>query len=206
MLHAIFQGFLWGLLLSALIGPIFFLLIRTSIERGVKDAVLLDVGVVLSDALVILLAYKGLATVFQNIRNQQMLGYCGGTLLILFGLIPLFKKPKPAKEIEIKIQPNYFLLSIKGVALNLSNPFVWLYWIACVGVAVTEFSNSTSLVFIYFITCIITFFSLDVLKIYLASKIKLYLTPKRLKLINAFANIGIIGFGVIMIIRVLGLR
>lgn len=213
MFQAIIQGILWGLLLSLLIGPIFFLLIKTSLERGVKDAVILDMGVVTGDILAILVAYFGLAAVFQNVLYQKWMGIIGGTILFAFGVVPFLKKKKKitdpaeaaAAKLELKTSTNYFWMCIKGFFLNLTNPFVWLYWIACVGVAVSQFAGNKWHVFVYFTSCIITFFGIDVLKIYLASKIRAYLTIRRFRQINNVASISIAIFGLVLIFRVLKL-
>ncbi|MCC7051155.1 MAG: hypothetical protein IT239_05185 [Bacteroidia bacterium] len=44
-IYAVIHGVGLGLLLSILIGPVFFLLIRISIEQGAKQALTLEVGV-----------------------------------------------------------------------------------------------------------------------------------------------------------------
>ena len=212
MFQAIFQGVLWGLLLSVLIGPVFFLLIKTSLEQGVKQAIVLDSGVVFGDVFAIVVAYMGLAAVFQHPVYQKWLGIGGGALLMAFGLFPLlryFKKKHTPKDnsasLDIKPASGIIWLLTKGFILNLSNPFVWLYWIACVGVAVAQFEGSVIKVFLFFLSCIITFFSIDILKIYLADKIRSFLTIQRFRQINNIASIAIIIFGFILIYRVLHL-
>ena len=51
---------LWGIILSfILIGPVFFMLLETSVSRGWKAAIALDLGVLTSDLICILIAYYG---------------------------------------------------------------------------------------------------------------------------------------------------
>ena len=47
----ILNGVFFGIFISFLVGPAFFILIETSIKKGFKSAVFLDVGILLSDAL-----------------------------------------------------------------------------------------------------------------------------------------------------------
>ena len=70
MLEALWSGILLGLLLSVLIGPVFFLLIELSLKEGLRSAVFMDIGIILSDAACILVAYFGMAALLENPRNK----------------------------------------------------------------------------------------------------------------------------------------
>jgi len=50
-MEAVFNGVIYGLVLAVLVGPVFFTLIQTSIERGFKSGVYVAIGISLSDAL-----------------------------------------------------------------------------------------------------------------------------------------------------------
>ena len=50
----VLNGIIFGFLLSFLLGPAFFVLIETSIKKGFKSAVFLDLGILLSDAIYLL--------------------------------------------------------------------------------------------------------------------------------------------------------
>ena len=49
MTSAVLEGVLMGLFLSVFVGPVFFLLIETSINKGIREAFIMDAGVILSD-------------------------------------------------------------------------------------------------------------------------------------------------------------
>ena len=51
------KGLVTGFILSIMIGPVFFVLLETSIRRGVKAALWMDFGVLISDLVYILIAY-----------------------------------------------------------------------------------------------------------------------------------------------------
>ena len=57
MLHLVFNGIIFGVLLSFLIGPVFFVLLETSIKKGLVQAIFLDIGVLLSDILYLLASF-----------------------------------------------------------------------------------------------------------------------------------------------------
>jgi threonine/homoserine/homoserine lactone efflux protein len=49
MINDILTGLPWGIFLSFMIGPVFFILIETSITKGFRAALAFDLGVVLGD-------------------------------------------------------------------------------------------------------------------------------------------------------------
>ena len=53
----ILNGILFGMLLSILIGPVFFVLLETSIKKGARHAIFIDIGVLLSDVLYLIAAF-----------------------------------------------------------------------------------------------------------------------------------------------------
>ncbi|MBC7413047.1 MAG: LysE family transporter, partial [Bacteroidia bacterium] len=63
MIKSITEGIVLGIILSFLIGPVFFLLLKLSMEQGQRQAAIFDIGVIASDVIVILLAYFGLSEV-----------------------------------------------------------------------------------------------------------------------------------------------
>ncbi len=199
---AILHGTGLGLLLSILIGPVFFLLLRVSIEQGAKQALILDIGVIAGDVFYIWLSYIGTAAIFLNPTYSKPLGILGSLILIITGVIPLFnKKPKEQKPIELKATNPYVLIS-KGFLLNITNPFVIFFWIASTGYAVTTFDGEGFLILLYFLACISAYMLVDFLKIYAAVKIRKRLTPLILHRITIISSIGIALLGTIMMFRV----
>ena len=49
MITSITQGIVLGVILSFLIGPVFFLLLKLSMEQGQRQAAIFDIGVIASD-------------------------------------------------------------------------------------------------------------------------------------------------------------
>jgi len=57
MINDILSAIPWGILLAFTIGPVFFVLLETSISKGFRAAMVLDSGVVFADLIFILIAY-----------------------------------------------------------------------------------------------------------------------------------------------------
>jgi threonine/homoserine/homoserine lactone efflux protein len=200
MIGALFQGVILGIILSVLIGPVFFLLIQTSIKKGFRAAMFLEAGIFLSDAFCIWLSYMGLANIVENPEYEKAIAVIGGGILIGFGVVT-FMSHKPMKNVgaeEQKIKPGR--LALKGFLFNISNPSVILFWIGAVGVAISRFKTQSTGLFSYFFGTLVTVLGIDILKAYLANKIKSFLTPKMFDMVNKIAGTAIIVFGVYLIL------
>ncbi len=199
MIAALFQGIFLGCVLSVLIGPVFFLLIQTSIKKGFRAAMFLEIGIFASDAFCIWLCYMGLASIVQNPEYEKVIAIIGGSILIGFGIATIFSHKKMSNENPEEIKIKIPRLILKGFFFNISNPSVILFWIGSVGVAISQFNSQRGYIFAYFCGTLITVLGIDILKAYLANKIKSFLTPKMFDIVNKIAGIVIIGFGVYLI-------
>jgi len=170
-----------GFFLAFMIGPVFFMLIETSITKGVRAAIAFDIGVIIADALFIAVAYFSSFQLLENLRNLPGLYVFGGTILSVYGLIILIKKPNE-KQIENEFnnttKTNYFQLSIKGFLLNFINIGVLVFWLGVVVVTGPSFENSINRFVVFFSTLLIAYFLTDIVKIILAKQLKKKLTPK----------------------------
>lgn len=203
MIEAAIQGILLGLALSVLIGPVFFLLIQTSIKEGFRAALRLEFGIISSDAFCIFISYLGLAKLLENQTIANYVGLGGGIMLIVIGIKSYFShKTVKDEEIEIKKTSGYKLF-FKGFLLNTTNPSVILFWLGAVGIAFAQFGTSKLNIGTYFLATLSTYFSIDVLKAFLAQKVKRFLTPKAFEIINKVAGVVIFLFGVVLLFRVL---
>ncbi|MES2837461.1 MAG: LysE family transporter [Bacteroidota bacterium] len=203
MIDAAIQGIVLGLALSVLIGPVFFLLIQTSIKEGFKAALKLELGIISSDAFCIFVSYLGLARVLENPTVANYVGLGGGIMLLVIGVKTYFShKTVKEEEIEIKKTSGYKLF-FRGFLLNTGNPSVILFWLGAVGIAVAQFGTSKLNIGAYFIATLGTYFAFDVLKAYLAQKVKKFLTPKSFDLINKIAGVVIFGFGIVLLFKVI---
>ena len=59
MIETIFIAISLGIILAFTIGPVFFILIETSITKGARSALAFDLGAILGDVFFIALAYWG---------------------------------------------------------------------------------------------------------------------------------------------------
>ena len=120
-----------GFFLAFMIGPVFFIILETSITKGFRAAVVFDLGVIFSDVLFVLLAYFSSYQLLENLSNQPGLYVFGGTLLTAYGIITFLKKNKDKQDKSTLIPEkiNYVELFVKGFLLNAINIGVLVFWL-----------------------------------------------------------------------------
>jgi hypothetical protein len=94
MSQALWEGISMGLVLSAMIGPVFFALIQNSLEHGFRYAAVLALGILLSDLIYVVVTYFSISLLAQYPFFEIGLGYAGGAVLIGFGISTILKKNK----------------------------------------------------------------------------------------------------------------
>ncbi|RZK07567.1 MAG: LysE family translocator, partial [Flavobacterium sp.] len=100
MFEAILQGIGAGILFSFLTGPVFFSMIKTSIEKGFKAGFSLAIGVVFSDIIFIVLTLFSSQFVDYNAEYNQYISIIGGLFLFGIGLYYIFNKVKVNYDIS----------------------------------------------------------------------------------------------------------
>jgi len=206
------KGVATGLLLSIMIGPVFFVLLETSIRKGVKAALAIDLGVLLSDIVYIIIAF----VFFQQVaelaegNDNSILRLVGGALFCVYGVYTFFKKVKKAgvtKDFETSpTTMGYILLATKGFLLNLMNPLVVFYWFSVMTLGAEDGEQRDTSMILYLTYILITFFSIDFLKILGAKRLRSIVTPKLLAGLNRMVGIVFVGFGLVLLTQgVIGL-
>lgn len=212
MIDLILKGVITGFILSVMIGPVFFVLLETSIRKGIRAGVALDVGVFISDIIYILIAflfYNEVKSLAEG-QSREVAKGIGGALFIGYGLITFFKTPKAVqltamKEREPADWKEYRMLCLKGFLLNLANPLVIFYWfsVLSLGDANRIEGLSSQVVLLLFISIILmTFFSIDMLKILGAKQLRPFITNKLMKSLNQLIGIVFILFGIVLLVQI----
>ena len=194
---AVWNGFIYGLLLSVLIGPVFFALIQNSIEKGFKAGAFMAIGIALSDSIYILITYFGISKLTENETFNMWLGGVGGAIMLGFGLVYIFK-PVPAKGTKQAHDESglWFQQILKGFFLNGINPFVLFFWVGIMTKISISYQYSPNQTLIFFVVLIATVISTDLLKSYFAMKLSEIITPRFMKIMNRVVGLALIVFSV----------
>ena len=221
--HLVLNGILSGIVLSFLIGPVFLVLLETSIKKGPINAMFIDIGVLLGDVLYLLLAYFFAQEVLDKLHDNEYVKYIAGAVFIGMGIVAILKRDKPQKKKEVnvdevldevdgvkdgvanlpdKVNGKIALgLILKGFGLNAINPGVLLYWIAACAAATEQLNITEGQMFYYFAITLSTMFGVDMIKIYFAGKLKTRLTDKTISYISVVIGCIFIGFGILFFFR-----
>lgn len=196
VLEALGKGVFFGLMLALLIGPVFFALIQTSIEKGFASGAGMAVGIAISDSMYVLIASFGVALMSNSQYFQMWLGWIGGIIMVLFGIINFFKKVKGKGEgITVTGKGNLSKQIIKGFLLNGVNPFVLLFWIGIASMVSLTFQYPLNLQIVFFSAIIVTVLLLDLVKAFAANKLSRLLTPKFFTWMNRIVGIVLVFSG-----------
>ncbi len=204
MINDILSGIPWGIFLSFMIGPVFFILLETSIIKGFRAALVFDLGVVLGDIVFIAIAYLGSYRLIQSLKDNSALFMFGGILMLAYGVISYIGLRKEQKidtdsiDTEI-IKKNYGSLFMKGFFLNIINIGVLGFWLAIIISVGPKLDMQTSRMMTFFATVIISYVLVDCVKIVLAKQLKTTLTPTNILKIKKVISIVLMVFGVVLI-------
>lgn len=193
------KGIVLGLTLAALIGPVFFVLLQTSLQRGFFAGFLLAIGISTSDGIYIYLTNYFLSYIKSLDDVEFFLGIFGGFILVIIGVITMLKKPQPQEEEEDTSNGKSLFRSVatvvRGFLLNFAHPGVLIFWLGVVTLINSNWDYDTDQKVTLYSATIITIFTTDLLKAFLAYRIKGFLTFRLLLWINRIMRFVLLAFG-----------
>ncbi len=199
-MEPLFKGIVSGITISFLIGPIFFALADITISKGWRCGLAYVFGVLLSDVALIYFVESILHQFpFDSIKTE--IGIIGGVLLILFGIITFISKTS-IKVLDVTIVKTIFGAFLKGVTINVFNPFVTVWWITMY-TSVSIHYNFISEKILFYFGILLMVFCFDLLKMRFAYFLKQKLTVNNLALVKRVVGICLFVFGVMMIVKVI---
>ncbi|HNP49141.1 MAG TPA: LysE family translocator [Bacteroidia bacterium] len=202
MLEPVFSGFTFGLLLAIMLGPVFFALLQTSLHEGFKAGVHMALGVCISDATVIAICYFFAAQLNLMEQNKSVMGWIGGCLLIGFGIVNFIKKTK-VKEVDDDKKTVHAKFMLQGFLLNILNPAVLLFWLSVIGIVSLKENYTKNDQIAFFGSVLLTVLGTDLLKSFVANRIKNLLKQNVIVWVNRVIGCALIGFGIHMIWKVI---
>ncbi len=204
MIDDIIAGIPLGFLLSFMIGPVFFILLETSVVKGFRAALAFDFGVVLADVFFILIAYFSSYRLIKSIKDDPALFIFGGLIMLTYGIISFVRVKKKSRTVDEEdprelAKNNYFTLFVKGFFLNFINIGVLGFWLAILIAFGPQLELVPGRMFTFFASIIITYFITDIFKILLAKQLRNQLNPKNILLIKKGISVILIVSGILLL-------
>jgi threonine/homoserine/homoserine lactone efflux protein len=202
MLDPILSGIGFGLIMAAILGPVFFALLQTALHESFKAASHLAFGVLLSDVSWIAAGYAFASQIDLEGKYKFVVGWTGGTLLIAFGIYNFFKKIK-VREVDDDKKTVHAKFVLKGFLLNAFNPSVPLFWLGIISVVKLKEEYSITHEAVFFGAVLTTVFGIDLFKSYVAQRIKKLLNHNVLVWMNRILGIVLFAIGIRMMLKVI---
>ncbi len=192
-----------GFFTAFIMGPVFWVLLETSITKGFRAAVAFDLGVMFADVCFIAVCYFGSIQLLEAEQNKQGLFVLGGTILLVYGIFSFINRNKKnKKQPKIKnFKENYLGLAAKGFLLNILNVGVFIFWGGVLIVSSPTSGKSFTSFVLFFSIVILSYFITDLLKISVANRFKSLLTGKGIVIVNSIISLILIISGIVLIIK-----
>ncbi len=208
MTEAIIKGLALGLLLAISMGPVIFSIIKQSISNGHRGGLAFVFGVSASDLTLVLVSNIFTELFNRLLKFEKVIGVGGSMLLIGIGVYFLFFKKIQLNElgdgVEMKRSAgDYVKIFFAGYFMNTLNPSVIAFWFTWATAFITIPVNERIATFA---VCLSVVFIFDLLKVFLANKLRSRLTLKTITLINKISGTILIVFGIILIVGLLFYR
>ena len=193
------EGIKLGLLLSIMIGPVFFALMTTSMDHGFKQSAIIAFGVFLSDLVYVLVTYFGVQALTFIPNVKLYLGLFGGLILIGFGISFFRKKITATPSHTSQSLASQGKALLQGFGINGVNPFVMLFWLSIASMVSIKSSWGDSDRAFFYAALLLTVFGIDLAKAFLAGKLAHLMSLKVRKVLQVVAGLMICFFGLRML-------
>jgi len=205
MMDNLITGISLGFFLSFMIGPVFFILIETSITKGFRAAISFDIGVILADIIFIAIAYFSSFRLINSIKDEPALYLFGGILMLTYGIISFVKLKKTQIQTIVfeptKLSKEYIGLFFKGFLLNFINVGVLGFWLAIIITLGPDLEMEPTRILFFFSSVILAYFCTDIFKILLAKQLRKKLIPENILKIKKISSILLMIFGIVIMSR-----
>lgn len=197
MLYAFFYGLFTGLILSSMLGTVFFCLVQNSIINGFKSGAFVATGVIISDITLILIGHFSANLFPHGGRTEMIVRICGAVFLLVMGISNLRTHKKilfPKAD-----NKNPLVLASKGFMLNALNPGNYLSWLAVAATLnnVLHFDNGER--WLFYTGALAGIFGMEMLISFAANWLKRFISDKFLHRLDMVLGIVFIVFALLLL-------
>ncbi|WP_316800133.1 LysE family translocator [Pedobacter frigidisoli] len=201
MFEAILLGIGAGIISSFLTGPVFFAMIKTSIERGFMAGFSLAIGVIISDVILISMVLFGAQFFDYKAEFDKYVGIIGGVFLLAVGIYYLVSKIAVHYNSSTlqKVSKRSYVL--KGFLMCILTPSTLMFWIVVSGIISVKLNNMLNEKLLCFFIAMATQLSIDGAKSFYSSKLRYRIKEDALRKLNKIAGVIIIVFAFWLVIK-----
>ncbi|GAB4142516.1 MAG: LysE family transporter [Bacteroidia bacterium] len=200
MPEAFLYGFLTGMVMSVMLGTVFFALVQNSIDHGFRSGMFISAGVIISDIILISLSWFNAELIPEGGTTDLIVRSCGGAFLLFYGISNLLKKKKAAYPVTEK--KHILKYMTMGFFLNILNPGNYIGWLAVTTNLKAVGGYKLSHAMTYYTGALGAIFMLECLISLGASFVKRFITDKFLQMVDRVVGVLFIGFALFLIFPV----
>jgi L-lysine exporter family protein LysE/ArgO len=197
-----FSAFLYGLpvgfAFSFALGPVFFSLIKTSLEYGFRAAVSIALGVIAADIVLLGIAYGGVEMFLpkNNIDVTFWVQLLGGLLLLGIGIGTMLKKRQNTEGGHLTQERRILTHISTGFLLNIINPANFFEWMGAASVLKSKYHFETFENVSFFTGALLAVFFTELSVAYFATRLRRILNNNVIYGINLVTGAVFVGSGI----------
>lgn len=152
-MKAFLNGLTTGLVFQLAVGPAFFFIVNTALQKTTLDSVFAAVGVTAADYVFIILGVLGVGKLLQNKKSKKAFGYLGAIVLMLFGIFIVQSTDPTAVQTENLETSNLLSSFITAFLLTISSPLTIVFWSGLFTSKVIELGYTKKELFMFGLSC-----------------------------------------------------
>jgi L-lysine exporter family protein LysE/ArgO len=196
----IWKGLITGILFTLTFGTVFFSLIQTSIKRGLKQALFIAFGVLLSDAFFISAAVLGTTFIADEmLKYDAEIRLVGFIFLLILGIRSIVKVEVDHTDDAAPTETKNALYAMKGIMLNSINPMILISWMGVTTYVESVAKFNFNQVILFYSIVLATMFSTMFSISYFAGKLRTVLSAKNMHRLNIGSGILFIIFALVIL-------
>lgn len=188
MFLAIVLGFLLGAALCLTFGTVFFALIQNSVDNGFRAGLKMILGVIVGDAIFVLLALFGTSRLPHIPHLDLWLAGIGILFLVAMGLNNIFGQTPQLAYPKTRLG-NFVYYFSTGFLLNALNPVNFVSWVAIVAYIRTHQHYTTAEQYAFMAASLVGILACESALAYYANRLKRLFTPRVVKIFNTVTGI-----------------
>jgi L-lysine exporter family protein LysE/ArgO len=192
MTYAFFYGLGTGILLSSMLGTVFFSLVQNSIDNGVKSSLFICTGVIVSDVVLIALTYFNADLVPKGSTTEMVVRLLGAAVLLAMGVGSFFKKT--AMRFPHNRPGGMAILIGQGFMLNFFNPGNFISWLAISSMLVNVLHFTIGQRVWFYVGALLAIFVMELLISKGAVYLKRFISRRFLQRLNLVLGVVFIAF------------
>lgn len=206
MMRIFLNGLTAGLILQLALGPVFFLVVDTVLQRTVSDGFIAAAAVTVADYLYIVLAVAGAGVLLARSMARKVAGLAGGAVFMAYGIYLMLSGivPPLRNEVVIAGSSDYRSSFLVAFILTLSSPLTMVFWTGLFTSKALEHGYSSSSLALFGFSAGLAsplFLCATVLAV---SVLKLSATPSTITCLHLLAGAVMIGYGIVRTAAIAG--